>query len=107
METDHNIQPESAEEIGLKVITTTKHGIPTSRPTGGTIVKNCEGGIYKWTYQEKSLSEDYVWSLITTDKLKITAKDFKIVDPSEYRRVRSGKQDDRSPLQLPQSKYKK
>lgn len=83
-------QPETAEDIGLKIIMTNKSILPTRDPHIEHIIKQVNNGEYKWTYTDRRYDEDLVASLITKQKLKITKDSLKKVDEGTFRRIRNG-----------------
>lgn len=87
----------TAKDIGLKIMITSKQEFPTTKVTGRNIYRNCEEGKYKWQYLDKRFKEEYIWTLIIKEKLKITPNEFKLVEESEFRRIRNGLLQERSP----------
>lgn len=83
-------QPETADEIGLKILLTSKSILPTRDPHIEHIVAQINNGEYKWTYTDTRFDDSTVASWISQRRIKITKNDFKKLDEGTFRKIRNG-----------------
>lgn len=83
-------QPETADEIGLKILLTNRSILPTKDPHIEHVVTQINNGEYKWTYTDTRFHDNTVASWISKQQMKITKNDFKKVDEGTFRKTRNG-----------------
>ncbi len=86
----------TAKDLDLNFYVSDERGWPTRKFTVTDLVKGINEKIYKWTYTKQVIPEQDMLQMIGDDRIRLKHC-WKAVENSEFRKIRSGLQQERSP----------
>ena len=87
-----------ASELGLVFFATSEEGWPQNFFTTDDLIKGVRSNKYKWKYSNNKLSEEQVLRKVQGGEIKLNKCWFAIAT-DEFRKIRSGLEQERSPLE--------
>lgn len=91
------IYPLEAKNIGLQFFTSRDRGWPERNFTVKDLIQGMRQNKFKWTYNESKFSEEKIMDMIIKEEIDLN-NCWNIVEKDNFRKIRSGLQQDRSPL---------